>query len=70
MSDQLNRTDSWKPRAQRSYTIEEFTREYKVSRTLTYSEIKAGRLKARKIGRRTVLLDGDIADWQDSLEAA
>lgn len=36
-------------------------------RTLVFAEIKAGRLIARKRGRRTVVLKSDLHRWLDSL---
>jgi hypothetical protein len=50
-----------------AYSIEETARIASVGRTALYAEIKAGRLKARKAGRRTVLLADDIRQWLVSL---
>jgi excisionase family DNA binding protein len=50
----------WAPRA---FSIEEFCRRYGVGRTKAYEEIKLGRLQARKIGRRTVILEDDAEAW-------
>jgi hypothetical protein len=36
-------------------------------RTTIFAAIKAGDLKARKIGRRTVILDADLQVWLGSL---
>jgi len=36
-------------------------------RTMIFAAIKAGDLKARKIGRRTVILDADLQVWLGSL---
>jgi hypothetical protein len=52
---------------QLAYSIEETARITSVGRTGLYAEIKAGRLKARKAGRRTVLLADDIRQWLVSL---
>lgn len=41
-----------------------------VGRTLIFAEIKAGRLKARKVGRRTVIAGADIRAWLDALPLA
>jgi len=35
--------------------------------TKAYEEIKAGRLVARKVGRRTIILDEDLKAWLDAL---
>jgi hypothetical protein len=41
---------------QLAYTIPDVEKQSGVGRTLIYGEIAAGRLKARKVGRRTVIL--------------
>ncbi|MTI42029.1 DNA-binding protein, partial [Roseibium hamelinense] len=35
--------------------------------TKLYEEIRAGRLVATKIGRRTIILDEDLKAWLDAL---
>lgn len=40
----------------RALTIEEYCSHYGSGRTTAYEDIKAGRLKAKKRGRRTVIL--------------
>jgi excisionase family DNA binding protein len=52
-----------------AYTIEEASRASTVGRVSIYEEINAGKLKARKIGRRTVILHDDLMDWLASLPA-
>lgn len=52
---------------QLAYSIEETARITSLGRTALYDEIKAGRLKARKAGRRTVILDSDLRAWLASL---
>lgn len=39
-------------------------------RTVVYAEIKAGRLKARKCGRRTLILVEDLRDYLTGLPVA
>ncbi len=51
------------------YSIHEVTRISGASRTTIYEEISAGRLKARKLGRRTIILDADLRQWLASLPA-
>ena len=51
------------PRGSRAFSIEQFCQRYGVGRTKAYEEIKLGRLKARKIGRRTVILEDDAKVW-------
>lgn len=43
--------------------INELARRAKIGRTLLYEEIRSGRLKARKIGRRTIILAEDARAW-------
>lgn len=38
-----------------------------VGRTTIFAEIKAGNLKARKVGRRTIILATDFQGWLSSL---
>jgi hypothetical protein len=42
-------------------------RRYAVGKTLTYAEIKAGRLRAVKVGFRTLILHDDSEAWVRSL---
>lgn len=51
----------------KSFTIADVTRETGTSRTTIYEEIKAGRLQARKLGRRTLILAEDYERWLTSL---
>jgi hypothetical protein len=44
-------------------SISEVVKASGVGRTLVFAEIKAGRLLARKCGRRTVVLIGDLQNW-------
>jgi excisionase family DNA binding protein len=52
---------------QRAMSVEAFCGRYAVGRTLTYREIKEGRLRARKIGRRTIIAEDDAENWLKSL---
>jgi hypothetical protein len=45
------------------YDIPAFCGTYKVSRTTAYEEIKAGRLKIRKIRRATRIASEDAEAW-------
>ncbi len=53
-----------------AHTVEDATRISTCGRTLLYAAIKSGKLKARKIGRRTVILDEDLRAWLKSLPTA
>jgi excisionase family DNA binding protein len=48
---------------QRVFSIEEFCRNFGVGRTKVYEELKLGRLRARKIGRRTIITAEDAGSW-------
>jgi excisionase family DNA binding protein len=51
----------------RAYTINDFCRYYGIGRTKTYGEIAAGRLLARKVGKRTLILKSDADRWLTTL---
>jgi hypothetical protein len=56
------------PRAwQRGMSIRAFCETYGVGRTKAYEEIKAGRLRAKKAGRRTIVGDDAAEEWLRSL---
>ena len=44
-------------------SIAEFCQRYGTGRTTAYQEIKLGRLRARKCGKRTIITDDDAEDW-------
>jgi hypothetical protein len=51
-----------------AYSIAEITRpRTPFSRSMVYEEIKAGRLKARKLGRKTIILGDEYRAWLESL---
>ena len=39
-----------------------------ISTAKAYIEIRAGRLKAKKMGKRTIILERDELAWQDNLD--
>jgi excisionase family DNA binding protein len=55
----------WSPAVgpERAFSIEEFCRRYGLGRTKAYEEIKLGRLRARKVGRRTIVTQDDAENW-------
>jgi len=58
----------WKRRArQQAMSVEEFCDRYGIGRTTAYAEIKEGRLRARKCGRRTIITDEDGDEWLQHL---
>jgi hypothetical protein len=52
---------------QMASSIQEFSRNNRISRAQTYKEIASGRLIARKVGTRTIIIDEDEAAWLRSL---
>lgn len=50
-----------------TYSIEEARKVTGVGRTVLYEEIKAGRLRAVKRGRRTLILTEDLQRWLKAL---
>jgi excisionase family DNA binding protein len=51
-------------------SIEDFCDRYGIGRTTVYEEIRSGRLKAVKVGRRTLVPEEAGKDWLRSLPAA
>jgi hypothetical protein len=49
--------------ARRGYTVREFADSHRIGVTSVYQEIKAGRLKTRKVGRRTIIATEDAEEW-------
>jgi excisionase family DNA binding protein len=54
---------------QLAHTISDVAKCACIGRTLIYSEIASGRLKAHKVGRRTVILNADLLAWLKALPA-
>ena len=52
---------------QRAMSIEQFCQRYDIGRTSAYAEIREGRLRARKRGRRTIIADDDADNWLQRL---
>jgi len=52
---------------QRAMSIAEFCGRYGPGRTTTYQEIKLGRLRAHKCGKRTIITEDDAEIWLRSL---
>jgi excisionase family DNA binding protein len=50
-----------------AYSVEEAGQRANIGRTAVFAAVKSGKLKARKIGRRTVVLDSDLRDWLKNL---
>ncbi|MFY9838284.1 MAG: DNA-binding protein [Xanthobacteraceae bacterium] len=52
---------------EKSYSLDEFARENAIGLTTVRGEINAGRLAARKLGRRTIITAEDAKAWQERL---
>jgi hypothetical protein len=50
-----------------AYSLGNFASRHGISRSKVYGEIRAGRLTARKIGDRTIILTEDGKAWRESL---
>jgi hypothetical protein len=51
----------------KAFTVPEFCERNNVGRDTVYGEIRTGRLRARKINRKTLILDVDEDAWRASL---
>jgi hypothetical protein len=51
----------------RAMSIGQFSEHYGIGRTKAYEELKSGRLRGRKIGRRTVITAEDAEAWLQCL---
>ena len=49
--------------------VDEFCRKYRIGQTKFYDEIKSGRLRAVKCGKRTLVLNRDSIAWERTLSA-
>ena len=50
-----------------AYSLVNFASRHGISRSKLYGEIRAGRLTARKIGDRTIILAEDGKAWRERL---
>lgn len=69
MSDILEATQAASP-ARGAMSVDEFCGWAAIGRRKFYNELKAGRITARKIGRRTVVTMPDAMSWLTSLPLA
>ena len=53
-----------------AFTLNEFLTWARIGRTKAYQEVEAGRLKIRKLGRKTLILRKDAEVWLESLPSA
>jgi len=55
------------PRFTGALTIKDFCDAYRLCREKAYQEMRAGRLRAVKLGRKTLILRADADAWAASL---
>jgi hypothetical protein len=53
-----------------AFSVETFADAHEIGRSKVFDEIKAGRLKARKVSNRTIITTEDAADWRANLPRA
>ena len=53
-----------------AFTIEQATEASGVGRTALFAAVRTGRLRARKLGRRTLILAADLQSFLDGLPLA
>jgi excisionase family DNA binding protein len=53
--------------AQHAYSIDEFRAAFSIGRSVVYEEIRTGRLRARKVGSRTLIAREDAIEWLRNL---
>jgi excisionase family DNA binding protein len=51
-------------------SVEDFARDNGIGRSTVYLEIKSGRLKIVKVGKRTLIRNSDAETWRAALQAA
>lgn len=54
--------------AYRAFDIPRFCAAYSIGRTRVYQEIKEGRLRVFKVGRRTLISVQAAGEWQELME--
>jgi hypothetical protein len=50
-----------------AYSVDDVVKLVGIGRSLLFEELAAGRILAKKIGRRTVILETDLSAWLKSL---
>jgi excisionase family DNA binding protein len=63
MTTRVDSITSSLPAGRASFSIEEVCKITGLSRATVYKSIAAGELKTRKLGRRTLVLAPELANW-------
>jgi hypothetical protein len=58
------------PPGKLAYSVDDLREVAQLNRSQAFEEIRRGVLRARKLGRRTVILAEDLADYLHSLPVA
>ena len=64
-----SRAEGQRQARQRAMSIARFSEDYAIGRTKAYEELKSGRLRGRKIGKRTIISQDDADAWLRQLPA-
>jgi hypothetical protein len=67
MEPKISESERQRRVRQRAMSVAQFCQNYATGRTTAYQEIKAGRLRARKCGKRTIISEEDAENWLGSL---
>jgi excisionase family DNA binding protein len=67
MEPKISEAERQRRARQRAMSVAQFCQNYGTGRTTAYQEIKAGRLRARKCGKRTIISEDDAENWLGSL---
>ena len=67
MKSEISETERQRRARQRAFSIRQFSEIYAIGRTKIYEELKSGRLRGRKIGRHTIILEDDAEEWSQRL---
>lgn len=62
-----NKTPSAPTTGLQAYSVEGFGENFSIGRSTIYEEIRAGRLKVRKAGARTLIAHEDALAWLNAL---
>lgn len=63
MNSEISEKERQRRARQRAFSVRQISEIYSIGRTKIYEELKSGRLRARKIGKHTVILEEDAEDW-------
>jgi len=67
MKPKISEAERRRRATQRAMSVAQFCQVYNVGRTKAYEEIGSGRLRARKNGKRTIIIEDDAEDWLQHL---